>query len=89
LMDRAPAPDTVLERAGEDRLVRRLLRDSLDEVETRVFTLHYAEDLPLDVITRLLKLNNASGAKAYIVSAKRKLARAVERWRAREQNARR
>jgi len=47
-----------------------------------VFTLHYAEDVPLDAITRLLRLENASGAKAYIVSAKRKLARAAERWKA-------
>ena len=43
-------------------------------------TLHYAEEFPLDAVTRLLKLDNASGAKAYIVSAKRKLARAVARW---------
>jgi RNA polymerase sigma-70 factor, ECF subfamily len=37
--------------------------------------------LPLDAVTRLLQLTNASGAKAYVVSAKRKLARAVERWK--------
>jgi len=49
--------------------------------EARVMTLHYAEELPLDAVTQLLKLDNASGAKAYIVSAKRKLARAVSRWK--------
>jgi hypothetical protein len=59
----------------------------LTDIESQVFTLHYAEELPLDAITRLLKLENASGAKAYIVSAKRKLARAVERWKARGQRA--
>jgi hypothetical protein len=41
--------------------------------------------MPLDVITRVLKLENASGAKAYIVSAKRKLERAVKRWQARSE----
>jgi len=48
-----------------------------------VFTLHYGDGMPLDAITRLLRLQNASGAKAFVVSAKRKLARATERLRAR------
>jgi hypothetical protein len=39
--------------------------------------------MPLDAITRLLRLENQSGAKAYIVSAKRKLARATARLRTR------
>lgn len=86
-VDRSPTPDSLLERESEARLVRELVEGSLTEVESQVFTLHYGEDLPLDSITRLLKLENPSGAKAYIVSAKRKLARAVERWKAREQRA--
>lgn len=63
--------------------LKLLLTTTLDETERNVFTLHYAEDLPLDAITRLLNLTNASGAKAFIVSAKRKLARTVERLHAR------
>ena len=59
-----------------------LLAETLDETEQAVFTLHYGDDLPLDRITRMLGLQNASGAKAYIVSAKRKLARAAPRWKA-------
>jgi hypothetical protein len=39
----------------------------------------------LDSITRLLRLENQSGAKAYIVSARRKLARSVQQWKARGQ----
>ena len=62
--------------------VRKLLAETLDETEQAVFTLHYGEDVPLDAITRLLGLQNASGAKAHVVSAKRKLARAVQRWKA-------
>lgn len=81
--DTAPRPDHQAERQSEAQLVRDLINTTLDETESRVFTLHYAEELPLDAITRLLKLENASGAKAYIVSAKRKLARAVERWKIR------
>jgi hypothetical protein len=35
----------------------------------------------LDAITAALGLTNASGAKAYIVSAKRKLNASVSRWK--------
>ncbi len=82
LVDRAPRPDQGVEFESDARLVRALVQSTLTETESRVFTLHYAEELPLDIITRLLNLDNPSGAKAYIVSAKRKLARAVERWKA-------
>ena len=82
VVDHAPSADVRLERESEARMVRELVQNSLTEIEGRVFTLHYAEDVPLDAITRLLRLENASGAKAYIVSAKRKLARAAERWKA-------
>jgi hypothetical protein len=40
------------------------------------------------VISRLLSLENASGAKAYIVSAKRKLNRLIERRSARSRQPR-
>jgi DNA-directed RNA polymerase specialized sigma24 family protein len=65
--------------------VRTLLAETLDETERRVMTLHYGEDLTLDAVTRLLGLTNASGAKAYIVSARRKLSGAVRRWNTKQQ----
>ena len=64
-------------------VVRQLMDDVLDDTEKRVMTLHYGHDLRLDAITAALGLTNASGAKAYIVSAKRKLNAAVKRWNAR------
>jgi len=79
------SPDRLLEREGSARIVRALLDQALDEIEKRVFTLHYGDDMPLEVITRLLGLENRSGAKAYIVSARRKLSRAIREWKAREQ----
>ena len=79
--DLAPDAHTQLERQDTAEMLRGLVRDSLTETEARVMTLHYAEELPLDAVTQLMKLENASGAKAYIVSAKRKLARAVSRWK--------
>jgi len=62
-------------------LVRRLMRDArLDPIEARAFRLHYGADLPLHEVTRQLGLTNASGARARVVSAKRKLRRSAERW---------
>jgi len=88
LIDHSASPQSQLEREKSADVVRELLQSSLTEVESRVMTLHYGEDLSLAAVSRLLNLDNASGAKAYIVSAKRKLARAVERWKAREQRTR-
>jgi RNA polymerase sigma-70 factor, ECF subfamily len=72
-----------MERRQAEDVVRQLMRESLDETEVKVMTLHYVDEVPLDAVTRLLKLTNASGAKAYVVSARRKLARAVTEWRER------
>ncbi|MCU1384025.1 MAG: polymerase, sigma-24 subunit, subfamily [Acidobacteria bacterium] len=63
-------------------LVQRLMTDVLDETERRVMTLHYGHEMPLDAVTATLGLTNPSGAKAYIVSARRKLHVAVKRWKA-------
>lgn len=82
LVDPAPGPQSQLERDHAGRVTREMMRAELSELETQVMNLHYVEELPLDSIGRLLKLENASGAKAYIVSARRKLSRATERWRA-------
>jgi RNA polymerase sigma factor (sigma-70 family) len=71
----------VLERRESEEMVRQLIRESLDETEAKIMTLHYVDELPLEAITRLIGLTNPSGAKAYIVSARRKLSRAVEKLR--------
>jgi RNA polymerase sigma-70 factor (ECF subfamily) len=81
--DEAETPYTAAERASSAKLARAILAEALDETEKVVFTLHYGDDVPLDAITRLLRLENQSGAKAYIVSAKRKLARLTQQWKAR------
>jgi RNA polymerase sigma-70 factor, ECF subfamily len=59
--------------------LRQLMQEALDETEAKVMTLHYVDELPLDSITRLLGLENPSGAKAYVVSARRKLQRIAVR----------
>jgi RNA polymerase sigma-70 factor, ECF subfamily len=77
------SPLASVERKQQAEIARQLINETLDETEKKVFTLHFAEELPLDAITRMLNLQNASGAKAYLVSAKRKLDRAARRWQAR------
>lgn len=76
-----------MERCENEQVVRQLMRESLDEVETRVMLLHYVDELPLAAVTKILGLSNASGAKAYVVSARRKLARAFDRWHQRKQRS--
>jgi RNA polymerase sigma-70 factor (ECF subfamily) len=77
-----------LERERSAKIFGELFQQSLTALESQVMTLHYVEELPLDAVTRLLKLENQSGAKSYIVSARRKLARAVERLNERGQRIR-
>ncbi|HYM60742.1 MAG TPA: sigma-70 family RNA polymerase sigma factor [Thermoanaerobaculia bacterium] len=78
-----PGPEEIATSSSRARRLHDLLATTLDETERTVFTLHYGDDMPLDSITRALNLMNASGAKAYIVSARRKLARATQRLAAR------
>ena len=75
-------PHETVERRQLTQIARQFVNAELDDTEKQVFTLHFAEEVPLDVITRMLNLQNTSGAKAYLVSAKRKLDRAVKRWKA-------
>ena len=73
-----------IHQKGYRQEVWQLLRETLSEEELKVMVLHYAHEISVDGVTRLLRLENQSGAKAYIVSAKRKLAPALARWRARQ-----
>jgi RNA polymerase sigma-70 factor, ECF subfamily len=63
-------------------VVQQLMNEVLDDREKQVMTLHYGHGMTLDAITAGLGLTNASGAKAYVVNARRKLKAAVERWNA-------
>ena len=79
---RQAGSSSILEQQQSQELLRNLMRDSLDEVEKNVLTLHFLHELSLEAVGRMLSLTNPSGAKAYIVSAKRKLRRACERLKA-------
>jgi RNA polymerase sigma factor (sigma-70 family) len=74
LLRRTTADDAhaALERAQSYQQVYRYMNSILTPMEVRVMTLHYVHEFTLPVITRRLMLSNRSGAKAYIVSARRK-----------------
>jgi RNA polymerase sigma-70 factor (ECF subfamily) len=75
-----------LEKQQTLKAMRSLMQQALDETEQNVMVLHFVDEIGLDAITRLLALRNPSGARAYVVSAKRKLSAAVQRWKAREKS---
>jgi RNA polymerase sigma-70 factor, ECF subfamily len=62
-----------MERDQSFRNMWRLIEATLTPTEVRVMALHYGHGLSLAVITRQMMLSNPSGAKAYIVNARRKL----------------
>lgn len=63
----------VVELEESRRKSWRFIMDTLDRTEAQVMLLHYGRELPLSTVSRMLGLTNKSGAKAYIVSARRKL----------------
>jgi RNA polymerase sigma-70 factor (ECF subfamily) len=72
-------PDIAFERKQRHEEMWRVIGNTLDATEARVMALHYGYEVPLAAITRQLELTNPSGAKAYVVNARRKLNRAIQR----------
>jgi RNA polymerase sigma-70 factor (ECF subfamily) len=62
-----------IERVQSFQNMWRLIQATLTPIEVRVMALHYGHGLPFAIITRQMRLSNPSGAKAYIVNARRKL----------------
>jgi len=76
---RIAEPDYDIERAQLSRRMCEMLSSALNPLEARIMTMHYGYEMPLAAITRKLGLSNPSGAKAYIVNARRKLSAAIRR----------
>ena len=67
-----------IEREGETALAR-LIERHLDPREQEAIWLRCVERLPVDEITRLLRLDSASGARGLLQTARRKLRAALRR----------
>lgn len=77
IADGRPGPDQefLARRLGGD--LERLLRDTLDPLEQDAIRLRCDEGLPVDVITSRLAIAEATGARAVLQRARRKLRRAL------------
>ncbi|HKV07129.1 MAG TPA: RNA polymerase sigma factor [Thermoanaerobaculia bacterium] len=76
----SPGADQEVETAEILAAFRAALDRDLEPLEAKALYLHYVDGVPLAALTDLLKLTNKSGAKACIVSGKRKLERRFGRW---------
>jgi RNA polymerase sigma-70 factor (ECF subfamily) len=74
-VDPRPGVDEEVHRRALAAALESAIASELEPLEARVLHLHFRDELPLAAIDSLLGLDNRSGAKAYIVSAKRKLKR--------------
>jgi RNA polymerase sigma-70 factor (ECF subfamily) len=72
-------PGRRLEDEEEERAMTTLLRETLNPVEQQAIWLRCFERLPVDEITRMLGLTQASGARVVLQSARDKLRRALAR----------
>jgi RNA polymerase sigma-70 factor (ECF subfamily) len=77
LPDAAPGPEEALERRLDQEAARRLMLETLDEQERLALWLCCYERMPVDAITRTLKLSNATGARGLLQRARRKLRAAI------------
>jgi RNA polymerase sigma-70 factor (ECF subfamily) len=84
---RGPGPDVeLLDRLDEEALLG-LIADRLDDVERTALWLRCFEKLPVDEITSILSLEEATGARAVLQRARRKLQRAIDERREAEGGA--
>ena len=78
-VDPATPVDEAVARDQQARLLREAIATVLEPLEAQVLHLHFTAGLTLAAIDGLLGLDNKSGARAFIVAAKRKLRRHFER----------
>lgn len=77
--DPAPLPDAIaLDGRDEDRLLE-LIRSELDPDEQKAIWLRCIERMPVEEITIVLGVSGASGARALLQRARRKLRAALDR----------
>lgn len=72
---------SVIEASSACRARCRAIFETLTSTEAEVVMLHYGNDFSLAEVGKALGLTNKSGAKAYIVSARRKLTGLVSDYR--------
>lgn len=74
-----PGPEQEYEQALEESALRNLMMQHLDEQEREALWLRCIEKLAVEDITRILDLQEVSGARALLQRARRKLRAALNR----------
>lgn len=74
-----PDPIEVLARREEEESVMAAIRDVLDPREQEALWLRAVERVPVEEITRLMRLDGASGARGLLQTVRRKLRAALDR----------
>ncbi|MDH3196949.1 MAG: sigma-70 family RNA polymerase sigma factor [Candidatus Krumholzibacteria bacterium] len=77
--DPSPAPDEALAAEEREVILLDLIRSELDAVEQDAVYLRYFERMPVEDIGALLQIEGASGARAVLQRARRKLREAAHR----------
>jgi RNA polymerase sigma-70 factor (ECF subfamily) len=77
--DPSPLPDAMLEDGRDEDWLLRTIRTALEPQEQQAIWLRCVERMPVDDVTRILGLDGASGARAVLQRARRKLRAALER----------
>ncbi len=77
----APDPERLLEERLDEEEILELLRSRLDPLEQRALWLRCIEGMPVEEITALLEVPDASGARAVLQRARRKLRAALDEIR--------
>lgn len=79
-----PGPDRVLEEKLDEEVILRLAKHRLDPLEHEALCLRAFERMPVDEITVVLRIEEASGARAVLQRARRKLRTALDDHRKRD-----
>jgi RNA polymerase sigma-70 factor (ECF subfamily) len=77
--DRAPLPDAALYEEQDEQWLLQTLRRELEPDEQQAIWLRCIERMGIDDVTRIMKLENASGARTVLQRARKKLRAALER----------
>jgi RNA polymerase sigma-70 factor (ECF subfamily) len=82
--DPVPLADAMVEDRDDEERLLAVIRATLDPLEQDVVWLRCVEGMSLDEITRFLKIETASGSRAVLQRARRKLQAAMGRRAGRE-----
>jgi len=77
--DRSPLPDAALYEEQDEQWLLQTIRTELEPDEQQAIWLRCVERMGIDDVTRIMKLENASGARTVLQRARKKLRGALER----------